>query len=71
MNLKSKTGDFNSLKFAYLIEPNTPVRNDKELYDAVRKHGRAVIRQFDGASLRLLAIESLTPVAFESAWRGD
>lgn len=69
MNLKSKGPG--EQRFAYLIEPTTPVANDRELYQAVAKAGRAIIRPFKGWTYELLPPISLTPSAFEAEWQGD
>lgn len=71
MNLKSKTGKGLDREFAYLIEPNGLVMNDEELYALVYKKGRAVIRPFEGGSLKLKTPIALTPQEFEAKWQGD
>jgi len=71
MNLKT-FDSFDKMRFAYLIDPEVPnARCDEDLYEAVRKNGRAVIRPFDGASLKLQSPETLTPDEFQKTWRGD
>lgn len=74
MNLKSilqPSQTYRDQRFAYLIEPAALVTNDNELYASVFRHGRAVLREFDGASLKLGEIKELTPTEFERTWRGD
>jgi hypothetical protein len=72
MNLKSKHGEFDELEFAYLIEPAAPgVCNDQELYVAVHRNGRAVVRSCIDGGLELGSKVVLTPAQFESQWRGD
>jgi hypothetical protein len=70
INLKTK-GPSNGMRFAYLIEPSSDINSDEELYAAVQKNGRAVIREFEGATLELKQATTLTPEDFESTWRGD
>lgn len=57
-------------EFAILKEPATPTHNDEELYEAVRKHGKAVIRCYPAAGLLGEPID-LTPEEFEQKWMGD
>jgi hypothetical protein len=72
MNLKSKKfARWDEQKFAYLIAPSEPIKNDQELYDAVKRNGRAVFRPFERGSLKLLNPESLSPEEFEAQWQGD
>lgn len=70
MNLKTRTR-FEDMRFAYLIEPDAVVHNNEELYAAVHKHGRAVIREFKAGSLELQPATVLTPINFENNWQGD
>ena len=67
MNLKSK----DRKEFGYLIVPNCNPTNDAELYEAVRKAGRAVLRPFEGLSYKLKTPIALTPEEFEAKWQGD
>lgn len=71
MNLKTIKGSFSEKRFAYLVEPNDPVHSDKELYAAVERNGRAVIREFAGATYELGRIRVMTPTEFAAEWQGD
>ena len=72
MNLKQKNNKNPSeRKFAYLIEPTDPVGNDEELYAAVHKNGRAVLREFEGVTFILGDIKEVPPIEFEETWQGD
>lgn len=74
MNLKSKaTGAKGFPKsFAYLIAPAPmDLRNNAELYTAVKANGQAVLRPFDGASFDLLEPVTVSPEEFEKTWEGD
>ena len=73
MNLKSKEKDEVGMPklFGYLILPKDEVHNDEELYAAVRKEGRAVLRPFEGITYKLMTPVSLSPEEFERQWQGD
>jgi hypothetical protein len=71
MNLKSKAGKGLDREFAYLIQPDGLVMNDEELYALVFKTGFAVVRPFEGGSLKLKAPVRMTPEEFEKKWQGD
>lgn len=51
-------------RFAILIEPNEEMRNDEELYAAVRRDGHAVIRINNKE-------EVILAERFCMEWRGD
>ena len=72
LNLKeiTKRGEFPS-RFGYLVEPMGDYHSDEELYAGVRANGRAVVREFKGATYELGPISSWKPEDFEATWRGD
>jgi hypothetical protein len=65
-NPRVKTiGSIASMKFGVLLEPDYDVRNDRELYAAVKGYGKAVvITEFEGTV-------TMSPERFEAEWRGD
>lgn len=54
-----------------LLEPDTDVKNDRELYEAVRRHGKAVVHCYDGLGYTNRETVTFTPAEFEAKWRGD
>jgi hypothetical protein len=76
MLLKSRAGQGIDKMFAYLIEPQDPVKSDAELYAAVEKHGKAVISVLfhtmrDGKlTMEACDPQTLTPVQLEQTWKG-
>lgn len=59
-------------RFAVLVEPEVSVRNNEQLYEAVRKHGKAVIIPTDIMPDGTIHNPvTLTPIEFERQWKGD
>lgn len=68
--LKTKAGGLLDKKFARLLQPTEDVRSNEELYEAVHRHGKAVIIKVELFSPVGEPIE-MTPEQFEQEWQGD
>lgn len=71
IHLKTIKGSiFDDMRFAVLVEPDVPMRNDHDLYRAVREAGNAVIVPYV-TPVELGAPVEVPAAEFCETWRGD
>ena len=61
---------FDRKRFAVLIEPAVNIRNNEDLYAAVKAHGKAVIAPINNFAVAAQPV-TLTPDDFGREWEGD
>jgi hypothetical protein len=68
--LKTIAGKLMDKENARLVEPGDDVNSNAELYQAVQRHGYAVIQRMF-CFTRVGVPERLSPDDFQSVWEGD